>query len=118
MFLFTITYPLLSPLFLCSPWLLWILLIAIVFVLSASSALLFSAVFIFINNSVTFDKLGSINGLAMTLVSLTRSAELPVSVHRREWQWCIICPLHTVTIVTLTNNISERCDFSMSLLQP
>ena len=30
----------------------------------------------FINNSVTFDKLGSMNGLAMTLASLTRSAEL------------------------------------------
>ena len=45
----------------------------LIFVLNASVSLLFSAIFLFINNSITFDKLGSINGLAMTLTSITRS---------------------------------------------
>ena len=42
------------------------------FIITSCGFLLFSTTFLFINNSVTFDKLGAINGLAMTLASITR----------------------------------------------
>ena len=56
-----------------SPVVLWILLISVVFVINSCSSLVYSTVFLFINNSVMFDKLGAINGLAMTFSSLSRS---------------------------------------------
>ena len=52
--------------------LLWTLLIVILMFLQLSGTICFRALFLFINNSVTFDKLGAVNGLGTTLTALFR----------------------------------------------
>ena len=61
---------LLSPL--PSDYLLWTLLIVILMFLRLSGTICFGALFLFINNSVTFDKLGAVNGLGTTITALFR----------------------------------------------
>ena len=52
--------------------LLWCLLILMVLLLRISMVISFGCLTFFINNSVTFDKLGAVNGLAMSLSDLFR----------------------------------------------
>ena len=59
-------------LYCCSTYLLWVALISTTFIINGSFSLGFSAIFHFTNNSVAFDKLGSLNGIAMAMTSLTR----------------------------------------------
>eukprot|EP00731_Ephydatia_muelleri_P025325 Em0017g408a len=54
--------------------LLWVILIASLVVYNVTDATIFSATSLLINNSVTKDKLGSVNGLAMSSTSLVRAA--------------------------------------------
>ena len=51
---------------------LWVVLVSLNFLINASFTIGFSAIIMLINNSVTFDKLGSINGVAMAMASITR----------------------------------------------
>ena len=60
----------LSPL--SSVYLLWTLLIVILIFVRLSGTICYGALFLFINNSVTFDKLGAVNGLGTTLTALFR----------------------------------------------
>ena len=48
------------------------LVILVLALLNVSAENTFCASFLFINNSVTFSQLGSVNGLAVSLTSLTR----------------------------------------------
>lgn len=54
------------------PVVLWILLCLLMCVIRFGISIGFAATALFINNSVTFDKLGSVNGLAMTMTSVFR----------------------------------------------
>ena len=52
--------------------LLWFLLCLAMLAISLGAETTYSSAFIFINNSVSFDKLGSINGFAMSVTALVR----------------------------------------------
>ena len=54
------------------PTALWILLIADNMVFKLMASAVFSATSLFINNSVTPDQAGSVNGLSMTITSISR----------------------------------------------
>ena len=56
----------------CRTWLLWATLSVVLFLTNGFFAVGYSAIFLFINNSVHPDKLGTINGVVMTLTSITR----------------------------------------------
>jgi hypothetical protein len=51
---------------------LWFVLVPLLVVLNGSITVGFSANFMFINNSVTLDKLGSINGVSIAMSSVAR----------------------------------------------
>ena len=55
----------------CRTWLLWATLSVVLFLTNGFFAVGYSAIFLFINNSVSRDKLGSINGVVVTLTSNT-----------------------------------------------
>ena len=50
----------------------WVLLCLLRFLLGLFITVSFGAAILFVNNSVTFDKLGAVNGLAVSLTALTR----------------------------------------------
>ena len=64
----------LSSVFSFSTVLVWAMLCVIQLLIRISIALCLASSYLFINNSVTFDKLGSVNGLGMTITALFRYA--------------------------------------------
>ena len=64
--------------FFSRPLVVWPLLCFMLLVIRVAIALCLASSFLFINNSVTFDKLGSVNGLGMSMTAVFRS--LPPSI--------------------------------------
>ena len=58
----------------CSKVAVWLVLILLLIFINASNTIAFSTNFLFINNSVTLDKLGSMNGVSMVMSSVARWA--------------------------------------------
>ena len=56
----------------CRPVVVWPILTGMLFIIKVAVGCCFCAVSIFINNSVPYDQLGSVNGLAMSFTSLLR----------------------------------------------
>ena len=51
---------------------LWVVVVSLNFLINASFTVGIAAIYMLVNNSVTFDKLGAINGIAMAMASITR----------------------------------------------
>ena len=51
---------------------LWVMLCSLKFLFMVFVSASFASTILFINNSVTFDKLGAINGLAVSMTAITR----------------------------------------------
>lgn len=56
----------------CRTWLLWVMLCGMKFLFMIFVSAAFASTILFINNSVTFNKLGAINGLAVSMAAVTR----------------------------------------------
>ena len=87
------------PMHVCRSWLLWCVLVLVLFLVSGIFTVGYSSIFLFINNSVTFDKLGSINGVAMMLTSLTRYVILSKSVQGTHLFSSMLCVCRAIAPV-------------------